>query len=147
GGEGDVTVVSGLWPVRDPSCAAVLVPAINAGDPQAATLRDGAVSAVLAAIGLGTGGGPAWMTTDGRWANGVLAGSWHKDTAGYIGEGAREAARRARIASLTGELGEVRAAIAAIDGALGDLENRRERLPARTPAAPAGAPGPQAPHR
>ena len=137
--DGDVTVVSGLSAVRDPSCATVLVPAINAGDPQAATLPDGAVSAVLAAIGLGTGGGPAWVTTDGRWANGVLAGSWHKDAAGYIGEGAREAARRARIASLTGELGEVRAAIAAIDGALGDLENRRERLADEHRAVPADA--------
>ena len=45
----------------------------------------------------GTGG--TWVTTDGRWANGVLSGAWHKDQAGYIGEGAREAARRARIAA------------------------------------------------
>src|SRR5215469_8260704 len=47
-------------------------------------------------IGLGEGAGITWVTTDGRWANGVLAGAWHKDAAGYIGEGARETARRDR---------------------------------------------------
>ena len=36
--DGDVTVVSGLAPVPGPSCASVLVPAINTGDPQAAAL-------------------------------------------------------------------------------------------------------------
>ncbi len=137
--DGDVTVVSGLAPVPGPSCASVLVPAINAGDPQAATLPAEAVSAVLAAIGLGTGTGPAWMTTDGRWANGVLAGGWHKDAAGYIGEGARQAARRARIASLTGELAQARAAIAEIDLALAELERRRERLAGEHRAVPPDA--------
>jgi uncharacterized protein (TIGR02680 family) len=135
----DVTVVSGLSPVPGPSCASVLIPAINAGDPQAATLPDGAVSAVLAAIGLGAGPGPAWVTTEGRWANGVLTGSWRKDAAGYIGEGAREAARRARIASLTGERDRARAAIAEIDAALTELERRRERLADEHRAVPPDA--------
>jgi uncharacterized protein (TIGR02680 family) len=126
--DGDVTVVSGLSPVPGPSCANVLVAAINTGDPRAAALPASAVSAVLAAIGLGAGTGPAWVTIDGHWANGVLAGGWHKGAAGYIGEGAREAARRTRIASLTGELSELRAAIAEIDGELGELESRRGRL-------------------
>ncbi len=137
--DGDVTVVSGLAPVAGPSCASVLVPAINAGDPQAATLPAGAVSAVLAAIGLGTGTGPAWVTTEGRWANGVLAGGWRKDAAGYIGEGARQAARRARIASLTGELAQARAAITEIDAALAELERRRERLADEHRAVPPDA--------
>ncbi len=137
--DGDVTVVSGLSPVPGPSCASVLVPAINAGDPQAATLPDGAVSAVLAAIGLGTGTGPTWVTTEGRWANGVLAGGWAKDAAGYIGEGAREAARRARIASLAGELAQARAAITEIDASLAELERRRERLADEHRAVPQDA--------
>jgi uncharacterized protein (TIGR02680 family) len=126
--DGDVIVVSGLSPGPGPSCASVLVPAIYASDPQAATLPADAVSAVLAAIGLGTGTGPAWVTTEGRWANGVLAGGWHKDAAGYIGEGAREAARRTRIASLAGELARARASLAEIDAALTELVRRHERL-------------------
>jgi uncharacterized protein (TIGR02680 family) len=137
--DGDVTVVSGLSPVPGSSCGSVLIPAINAGDPQAATLSDGAVSAVLAAIGLGTGTGPTWVTVEGRWANGVLAGGWHKDAAGHIGEGAREATRRARIASLTGELARESAAIAEIDAALRELERRRERLAEEHRAVPPDA--------
>ena len=137
--DGDVTVVSGLAPAPGPSCASALVPAINAGDPQAAALPEGAVSAVLAAIGLAAGAGPAWVTTEGRWANGVLAGGWHKDAAGYIGEGAREAARRARIASLTGELAQARAAIAEIEAAQAELERRRERLADEHRAVPPDA--------
>jgi hypothetical protein len=87
---GDVVLVSGRHPASGPSCDTVLVPAVNTGDPQAAALPEAAVRAALSAIGLGQGAGTTWVTTDGRWANGVLAGSWHKEAAGYIGEGARE---------------------------------------------------------
>jgi uncharacterized protein (TIGR02680 family) len=164
--DGDVILVSGRDAVSGPSCASVLVPAIDSADPQAAALPDTAVRAVLSAIGLVAGGpvGPAGalgaagalnpsgpvgpggpcgagavVTTDGRWVNGVLAGAWHKDAAGYIGEGARETARRARIARLTEELAEVRAAIAAADAALAELEARRQRLADEHRAVPADA--------
>ena len=70
--------------------------------------------------------GGTWVTTDGRWSNGVLSGAWHKDQAGYIGEGAREAARRARIESLEQELDQERAAIEGIDADLADIEARME---------------------
>ena len=89
--DGDVTVVSGLAPVPGPSCASVLVPAVDSGDPGAGTLSDEKVRAVLSAIGL-DGTGVTWVRTDGRWANGVLGGAWRKDSAAHIGEGAREAA-------------------------------------------------------
>ena len=105
--DGDVIVVSGLAPVAGASCASLLVPAIDPDDLQAGALREESVDSVLRAIGrepgtAGTGG--TWVTTDGRWSNGVLSGAWRKDQAGYIGEGAREAARRARIQSLEREL-------------------------------------------
>ena len=45
----------------------------------------------------------------------MLSGAWHKDQAGYIGEGAREAARRARIEQLERELDAERAAIEGLD--------------------------------
>jgi uncharacterized protein (TIGR02680 family) len=125
--DGDVILVSGLTPAAGPSCANMLLPAIDPGDPQAATLSPESVSAVLAAIGLGGTNG-TWVTTEGRWANGVLTGRWRKDAAGYIGEGAREAARRARIARLTGELEQARAEIAGLDVELAELELRRGRL-------------------
>jgi uncharacterized protein (TIGR02680 family) len=129
--DGDVIVVSGLAPVAGASCASLLVPAIDRHDLQAGTLRDESVASVLSAIGRApgtTGIGGTWATTDGRWSNGVLSGAWHKDQAGYIGEGAREAARRARIESLDRELDEERAAIEGIDAALADLKARMGRL-------------------
>jgi uncharacterized protein (TIGR02680 family) len=136
---GDVVLVSGRHPVTGPSCDTVLVPAVNTGDPQAAALPQSAVRAALSAIGLGETTGTTWVTTDGRWVNGVLAGAWHKDAAGHIGEGAREAARRDRIARLTVELAEVTAEIAALDEGLGELDSRKDQLAAEHRAVPPDA--------
>jgi uncharacterized protein (TIGR02680 family) len=129
--DGDVIVVSGLAPVAGASCASLLMPAIDPDDPQAGVLREESVASVLSAIGCepGTAGiGRTCAATDGRWSNGVLSGAWRKEQAGYIGEGAREAARRARIESLERELDEERAAIEEIDAALADIEARKELL-------------------
>jgi uncharacterized protein (TIGR02680 family) len=136
---GDVVLVSGRHPVPGPSCDTVLVPAVNTGDPQAAALPEAAVRAVLSAIGLGGGAGTTWVTTGGRWANGVLAGSWYKDAAGYIGEGARETARRERIARLTAELAKVSDAIAMLDEARTELGSRTDQLAAEHRAVPPDA--------
>ncbi|MGH3172427.1 MAG: TIGR02680 family protein, partial [Streptosporangiaceae bacterium] len=137
--DGDVIVVSGLAPVAGASCSSLLVPAIDPDDLQAGALRDESVASVLSAIGrdpgtAGTGG--TWVTTDGRWSNGVLGGAWHKDQAGYIGEGARETARRARIQSLERELHGEQAAIEGIDADLADIEARQELLAGEHRTAP-----------
>jgi len=128
--DGDVVVVSGLAPVAGESCATLLVPAIDLADPQAAVLGEMSVASVLSAIGSepGTAGRGTWATTDGRWSNGVLSGAWRKDQAGYIGEGAREAARRARIEQLERELDAERAAIEGLDADLADIAARQNRL-------------------
>jgi uncharacterized protein (TIGR02680 family) len=129
--DGDVIVVSGLAPVAGASCASLLVPAIDPDDVQAGALRAESVASVLRAIGRDpgiAGTGATWVTTDGRWSNGVLSGAWRKDLAGYIGEGAREAARRARIQSLERELHQERAAIEGIDADLADIEARQDLL-------------------
>ena len=136
---GDVVLVSGRRPVDGPSCSILLVPAVNAGDLRAAAVPDGAVRAALSAIGLGEGTGSTWVTTEGRWANGVLAGAWHKDSATYIGEGARQAARRDRIVRLTAELAQVNADIAALDQTQAELDQRSDRLAAEHRAVPADA--------
>jgi uncharacterized protein (TIGR02680 family) len=129
--DGDVIVVAGLSPVTGASCATLLLPAIDADDPQAGVLREESVTSVLAAIGRGPGtdgSRETWVTTDGRWSNGVLSGVWRKDQAGYIGEGAREAARRARIELLGRELAGEHSAIGAIDADLAGIGSRQELL-------------------
>ena len=136
---GDVVLVSGRHPVPGPSCDTVLVPAVNVSDLQAAALPEAAVRATLSAIGLGQGAGTTWVTVDGRWANGVLAGSWHKHAAGYIGEGARETARRERIARLTADLAEVNEEIAALDEARSELGSRKAKLASEHRAVPPDA--------
>jgi uncharacterized protein (TIGR02680 family) len=133
---GDTILIRGGAPVTGPSCASVLIPAIDSGDPQARTLDSGAIRAVLASIGLAAGLSTTWVTRDGRWANGVLAGAWHKEAAEYVGEGARDASRRARIARLTETLAEVEAAVAQAEAALGQLEDRRQRLAGEHRAIP-----------
>lgn len=136
---GDVTVVPGLAPVPGSSCASVLVPAVDTGDPQAGVLSDETVRRVLSAIGLGSPAGVAgttgsagsagiWVSVDGRWANGILGGAWQKDDAGHIGEGARESARRAGIERLSADLEQERAAIADADAALRAVAVRQQRL-------------------
>ena len=137
--DGDVIVVSGLAPVAGASCASLLVPAIDPDDPQAGVLREESVASVLSAIGRepGTAGtGRTCATTDGRWSNGVLSGAWRKEQAGYIGEGAREAARRSRIESLERELDEERAAIEGIDADLAGIEARQGLLAEEHRAVP-----------
>ena len=129
--DGDTVVVSGLVPVDGASCAGLLTPAIDMADPQAATVSDESVTSVLRAIGNGPGAAgrsAAWASTDGRWFNGVLTGAWRKDQAGYIGEGAREASRRARILVLEEELREEQAAIEGIDTDLSAVRTRQEQL-------------------
>jgi uncharacterized protein (TIGR02680 family) len=126
--DGDVIVVSGLAPVAGASCASLLVPAIDPDDPLAGVLREQSVASVLNAIGREPGTGGTSATTDGRWSNGVLSGAWRKNQAEHIGEGAREAARRARIESLEQELGEERAAIEGIDADLAGIEARQGLL-------------------
>jgi uncharacterized protein (TIGR02680 family) len=135
---GDVTVVCGLAPMPGPSVASVLVPAIDSGDPSARALPTEAVDAVLAAIGLGGPGG-TWVAADGRWANGVLSGAWQKDSAGHIGEGSRESARRAKITRLSDELAQERTAITELDTELAELAVRRDRLADEHRAVPPDA--------
>ncbi|MEU4225548.1 TIGR02680 family protein [Nonomuraea sp. NPDC026600] len=135
--EDDTTIVAGT-PVPGPSCAVVLRPAVDRADPRAAALPDAAVQAVLSAIGLGPGAA-TWVAVDGRWGNGVLAGSWHKDSADYIGEGAREAARRARLAALRAELERVDRRITALREELAALVVRQDDLAAEQRALPPDA--------
>jgi uncharacterized protein (TIGR02680 family) len=134
----DDTVLFAGDPVPGPSCATLLRPAVDRADPQAAALGDDAVRAVLAGIGLGPGA-RTWVTVDGRWANGVLGGSWHKESADYIGEGAREAARRARIARLRADLAEARSRISGLRADLETLADRQETLAGEHRARPRDA--------
>ncbi|MFG2216772.1 TIGR02680 family protein [Streptomyces sp. NPDC048685] len=110
-------------PVRGASLTHLLRPAVDHGDAGAAAVGEETVARLLAAIGAGreagtVGGeqggasgeaGPegeagTWAAVDGRFRVGALTGRWGKATAEYIGEGAREAARRSRMDVIRSEL-------------------------------------------
>lgn len=97
----DLFAVGG--PVRSPSLAAVLAPAVEPGCPVPVAV----VAAVLASVSVGDGDGLT-VGTDGRWRAGVLAGSATKAAAEFVGAGAREAARARRAAELVAELDALR---------------------------------------
>ncbi|MCD0450480.1 TIGR02680 family protein [Actinocorallia sp. API 0066] len=109
--------------ISGPSCADVLMPSADRADPAVAPLTDTVIAEVLGRIGLGPGG-TTWVSVDGTWANGPLGGRWRKENAVYVGQGAREAARRERLAA-------ARAELAVLEAALEGLAAERARLAAR----------------
>ncbi|MFG2485158.1 TIGR02680 family protein [Streptomyces virginiae] len=156
----DVLLAPNAGPVAGTSLAHVLRPAVDHGDAQAAHVDAQAVARLLNAIGLGetpgdaspAGGGPGlgqgeiipadgtWVTLDGRHRVGILTGRWAKPAAEYIGEGAREAARRARIASLRSELALLQQESAAATAQAQALAARRRTLDTDLAEVPDDAP-------
>lgn len=115
--------------------AQMLQPAVDRGDPRADAVSDQTVAAILASIGLDEDGG-TWVSPDGRFRIGVLHGGWRKLAAEYVGRGAREAARRARLDQLRAELSTVYEEIAAVTGERERLAGRRDVLAAELAGQP-----------
>lgn len=129
---GDTVLAAGA-PVAGPSLRDVLRPAIDRDDPQAAAVPEEAVDRLLASVALGPGTGPVdapatRVADDGTFRLGALRGRWSKDRAEYLGEGAREAARRDRIARLERELAELVAHITELEEQERRVTGRREAL-------------------
>lgn len=77
-----------------------------------------------------------WISPDGRFRLGALAGTWQKSQAAYIGYAARAAARARRLAGIELRLGEITEATDQIDEALAELARRQERAAAEWQGAP-----------
>ncbi|MEU9098013.1 TIGR02680 family protein [Streptomyces sp. NPDC048361] len=152
----DVLLDPARGPVNGSSLADVLCPAVDRGDAHSAAVGEGVVSRLLAAIGLGAAGADAarragapdavrgitgaaadtWAAVDGSYRVGALTGRWTKQAAEYIGEGAREAARRARAHDLRAELEVLRAESASAADEERALAARRRTLDAEFAALP-----------
>jgi uncharacterized protein (TIGR02680 family) len=130
----DVVVTAGA--AVTPNLGAVLRPAIDRDDPRAAALSEVTVTAVLAGIGLGPGSADTWVDPLGRWRLGVAEGSWAKPAAAFIGRGAREAARRQRLAELAREIAEAEAGLGAADTTREEVETRQGALEAELTRVP-----------
>jgi uncharacterized protein (TIGR02680 family) len=78
-----------------------------------------------------------WVSPSGEFRLGSARGAWIKSQARYIGHGAREAARRARLADIAKRLGELEAALAACESAAADLAGLRDQARGEYERAPA----------
>ncbi|WP_407289322.1 TIGR02680 family protein [Streptomyces sp. BP-8] len=126
-----------------------LCPAVNHADVGAAAVGEQTVQRLLVSIGLvdkggdgaaeavrETGDNRTWVSTDGRFRVGALIGSWAKDSAQYVGEGAREQARRTRIGELRVELMALEAERKQLAEELRAVAERRGLLDAELAAVP-----------
>ncbi|MCC3771934.1 TIGR02680 family protein [Streptomyces sp. UNOC14_S4] len=137
----DVLLVPRTGPVSGPSLADALRPAVDHGDARAAAIGEGTVAQLLEAIGLGEAGGAAtWAAADGRFRVGALVGRWAKGAAEYVGEGAREEARRSRIAALRAGLASLQEELAAAVAEAEAVTARRRELDTELAAVPDDAP-------
>ena len=94
------------------------------------------VERLLAAIALVGRDGSAWVDGEGRFGNGVLRGAWRKPAARFIGHGAREAARRARLEELGTQRADVERELEALHAERGRLEASRAQLDEELSALP-----------
>ncbi|MEV6052033.1 TIGR02680 family protein [Streptomyces sp. NPDC052107] len=133
--DGHDVLLSPAGPLTGSTLADVLRPAADHGDPQAAAVGEQTVARLLAGVGLGSGG-DTWVSSDGRFRVGALTGSWSKQTAVYVGEGAREEARRARITALHGELAAYAEDISRLDAERATVARRRSTLDAELTGVP-----------
>lgn len=142
-------------PVRGASLAHLLRPAVDHGDAGAAAVGEETVARLLASIGAGReagavggerggadgGAGPedeaaSWAAVDGRFRVGALTGRWAKAIAEYIGEGAREAARRSRMDVIRRELGLLQGELETLAELAATVATRRRGLDAEVADVP-----------
>jgi uncharacterized protein (TIGR02680 family) len=133
-GTHDVVVTAGA--AVTPNLGAALQPAVDPDDPWAAQLADATVAAVLAGIGLGRSSAGTWVEQTGRWRLGVAEGAWAKPAARFVGRGAREAARRQRLADLGQEIAAIESAGEAARQACNVVEARQRTLEAELADVP-----------
>ncbi len=128
----------GQSPDQNPgqTLAQFLKPAVNRNDPRANAVTDPVLTALLADIGWGPSDHSAWIDDSGQWRLGPLQGCWQKTEAEYIGHGAREAARRRRLAALAIEIGNSEAMLEELQQQLDRLAQRKIHLDEEWKAAP-----------
>ncbi|MET9294073.1 TIGR02680 family protein [Streptomyces sp. NPDC003077] len=144
--DGHDVLLEPVGAVTGDSLAVALRPAVDHGDVRAGAVGEETVRGLLGGIGLVPGGvtdpGAApqvpgtWVSPDGRFRTGALTGSWAKDAAEYVGEGAREEARRARVAALRAEVSRLADEAETLQERRRAVAERRRALDAELAAVP-----------
>lgn len=120
----DVVLTAAGAPPAGPRLTEALIPAVGDSAPVA----EADVERLIGAIGLGESDATVWVSTGGRFRNGVLQGAWRKPAAAFIGHAAREASRRARLAELHDRAAAARAELVVLEQHLAALDRRHDQL-------------------
>lgn len=123
-------------PVEGSSLAEVLEHAVDPEDVRAAAVDPEVVGRILRGIGSERSPRGPWVAANGRFSLGPLAGAAHKDAAEHVGHGAREQARRRRIAELGVEIDHVGAVLSQCEEALRQHQARRDCVDHERATAP-----------
>ena len=108
--------------------------------PEGSPISGGAIERILSAISCTEDDGgesEAWLSPDGRFRLGTVAGAWAKPSAVYIGHSARESARRQRLADIARRLGQLADELAALQADADRLSNDRRAADEEWRQAPA----------
>jgi len=133
---GELLLTPSASPAAPATLASVLRPQLPPTESTSTVDRvlDDDVIAALRSIAVPTGssaGDPdtaSWVAADGRFRLGVTTGAWSKPEATYIGEGAREIARRRRIAEARAERDALQREQVELEAAVERLDARAARL-------------------
>lgn len=114
------------WLQRGPVAGASLNDALLPALPDNCPVTAPILSALLGGVAYGPEDpleAENWLSPEGRFRLGALAGAWHKPEACYIGHSARERARRQRLV-------DIATALAALDAADAELDRQSAALDA-----------------
>ncbi|MFD6095527.1 TIGR02680 family protein [Nocardiopsis flavescens] len=116
-------------PVPGPHLGLLLRPCADPADPGAGAVPTERIAGLLASIGTEDRPGvTTWVSVTGGFRIGSLRGSWTKEEARHLGEGAREQARRDRLRAIADELDGIGGRASDLDSALAELAGRRRAL-------------------
>ncbi len=115
--------------------ASALCPAV----PDGISIDVALITALLSSVAYGDDdmmSAESWISRDGRYRLGALAGAWQKSEAVYVGHSAREKARKRRLDEISLLIEELNVAAADIERRFAELHADRERSKQELDAAP-----------
>ncbi|MDO8776779.1 MAG: TIGR02680 family protein [Burkholderiaceae bacterium] len=125
--------------VHESNLANALLPAV----PEGSTVSSALVAALLTTVAYGSDDpdtAESWITADGRYRLGVLAGTWHKSEAVYIGHTARTRARQRRLDEISQRLCAIDAEDAKLTQKANVLATDRDKAESEWSDAPSDNP-------
>lgn len=141
--EGAPAWLDSQWVRRPPAAGASLADWLCTSVPADSPVPTETIDALLASVACG-GADPeaaeAWMSPDGRFRIGTLAGAWAKPEPAYIGHAARAAARSRRLGEIGLRLREIDVARHENDARFTELDAQREQARDEWRSAPAEQP-------